>query len=175
MYINHYLVFWEWTWDIDHKAKAQVIQAGLTEPLVSALNRARPQGKLPESPSTTFFHLWCDMIEDGAAQLAKKQPLGVSDELAAIVQSIHSLWHESFLRSSKGAGGWGREHDAKSDLLFSEAGDILENRGGISEHTYRFAIAYGRLCMGLPYIAYHTVDAIIMAFGPIREAEEQTA
>lgn len=168
MYISRYPLFWEWTWEIYRQAKAQVTEAGLNEPLVSTLKRARTQGQLPESPSTDFFHLWYDMIEGGAAQLAKKQPLGVSDDLAGIVQSMHGLWHEDFLHSSKGAVGWGREHDAKSDRLLSEAGEILGNRGSISEETYKFAIAYGRLSMGLPYIAYHTVDAIIMAFGAIQ-------
>lgn len=168
MYISNYPLFWDWTWEIYRQAKAQVTQAGLSEPLVRALKRARTHGQLPESPPTKFFHSWYDMIEDGAAHLAKKQPLGVSDDLAAIVQGIHNLWHEEFLHSSKGVGGWGREHDAKSDRLFSEAGDVLGDRGGISEDAYKFAIAYGRLSMGLPYIAYHTVDAIIMAFGAIR-------
>lgn len=167
MYSSHYPLFWKWTWEIYRKAKAQVTQAGLSEPLVSALKRARVQEELPESPSIDFFHLWYDMIENRTAQLAKKQPLGVSDDLAAIVQSLHSLWHEDLQHGTK-RPGWGRDYDAKSDRLFSEAGEILVNRGGISEDAYKFAIAYGRLCMGLPYIAYHTVNAIILAFGAIR-------
>lgn len=167
MYSSHYPLFWEWTWEIYRKAKAQVTQAGLSEPLVSALKRARTQGELPESTPTDFFHLWYDMIEDGAAQLARKQPLGVSDDLAVIVQALHRLWHKELQHDTK-RPGWGCDYDAKSDMLFSEAGEIMRNRGGISEDTYKFAIAYGRLCMGLPYIAYHTVDAIILAFGAMQ-------
>lgn len=167
MYSSYYPQFWEWTWEIYSMAKTQVTQAGLDEPLVCALKRARAQGLLPESPSTAFFHLWYDMIEDGAAQLAKKEPLGVSEDLASIVRDLHSLWHQQLRNDSK-KPGWGRELDAKSDALFGEAGEILGTRGGVSEDMYRFVIAYGRLSMGLPYIAYHTVDAIIMAFGALR-------
>lgn len=167
LYINHYPQFWEWTWEIYRLAKAQVTKAGLNEPLVCALKRARTQDPLPESTPTEFFHLWYDMIEDGAAQLAKKQPLGVSDDLAFLVRNLHSLWHQDLLDNKK-KPGWGREFDAKSDALFSEAGEIMGNQGGISEDMYKFAIAYGRLSMGLPYIAYHAVDATVMAFGALQ-------
>ena len=39
---------------------------------------------------------------------------------------------------------------------------LLESTNG---DEYKFAIAYGRLCTALPYIAYHTVAAIIMTRG----------
>lgn len=166
-YTDHYSQFWEWTWEIYHMCKVQVTQEGVKEPLVCALKRARTQGRLPESPSTGFFHLWYDMIENGAVQLANKQPLGVSDDSATIVRNLHSLWHQQLLDVDK-KPGWGRAFDARSDALFSEAGEFFGTRGGISEDMYKFAIAYGRLSMGLPYIAYHTVDAIIMAFGALQ-------
>lgn len=166
-YINHYPEFWEWTWEIYRKAKAQVTEAGLDEPLVRALKRACTRETLPATSSTKFFHLWYEMIENCADQMAEKQPFGVSDDLATIVCNLHSLWHEQLLDGTK-KHGWGREFDAKSDALFSEAGKILATRGGISEDMYRFVVAYGRLSMGLPYIAYHTVDATIMVFGVLQ-------
>lgn len=106
------------------------------------------------------------MVEDGSEQLAKKQPLGVTDDLAPVVRNLHNLWHQQLLHDTK-QPGWGREFDERSDMLFGEAGQILAQKGGISEDMYKFSIAYGRLSMSLPYIAYHTVDAIIMAFGAI--------
>lgn len=138
----------------------------MAEPLVCGLKRAVTRNGLAESPPNKFFHLWYDMVEDGSAQLAKKQPLGVTEDLAPVVRSLHSLWHQQLLDDSK-QPGWGREFDERSDMLFSEAGHILSQQGGISEDMYKFSIAYGRLSMSLPYIAYHTVDAIILAFGAI--------
>jgi hypothetical protein len=49
-------------------------------------------------------------------------------------------------------------------MSLGEAGTILKERGEITGDRYRFAIALGRLSMDLPYVAYHTVDAIIMAY-----------
>lgn len=138
----------------------------MAEPLVCGLKRAVSREELPESPPNKFFHLWYDMVEDGSAQLAKKQPLGVTDDLAPVVRNLHSLWHQQ-LRDDTKQPGWGREFDERSDRLFSEAGQILGQKDGISEDMYKFSIAYGRLSMSLPYIAYHTVDAIILAFGAI--------
>lgn len=142
----------------------------MAEPLVAGLKRAGARDgaeRLPASAPNNFFHLWYDMVEDGAAQLAKKQPLGVGDELAPVVRDLHDLWHRQ-LRDGAKPPGWGRAFDERSDRLFGEAGRILGAEGaGISEDMYKFAIAYGRLSMSLPYIAYHTVDAIIMAFGAI--------
>ncbi|KAI1483057.1 hypothetical protein F4774DRAFT_427499 [Daldinia eschscholtzii] len=169
LYINKYPQFWEWTWEIYRMAKSQVTEAGIAEPLICGLKRAGTQSQLPESPANRFFELWYDMVEDGSAQLAKKNPLGASTDLAAVVRDIHSLWHQQLLDDTK-KPGWGREFDRKSDMLLGEAGRILENRGDITEDTYKFMIAYGRLSMGLPYIAYHTIDAIIMAFGAIYPA-----
>lgn len=136
------------------------------EPLICGLKRAGTRGHLPESPRTDFFKLWYEMVEDGTEQLTKKQPLGVSDDLAPVVRDLHDLWHRQLLDMTK-EPGWGCEFDAKSDSLFSDAGEILGSRNGISEDMYKFSIAYGRLSMSLPYIAYHTVDAIIMAFGTL--------
>ena len=147
-------------------AKAQVTEAGIAEPLVCGLKRAATQTPLPASPANEFLRLWYDMVEDGTAQLEKKQPLGVSEDLATIVRDLHSLWHGE-LRDDAKKPGWGREFDRKSDALFGDAGEILYRRGELNQDAYKFAIAYGRLSMGLPYVAYHTVDAIIMAFGAI--------
>jgi len=109
------------------------------------------------------------MVEDGAAQQGKKQPLDVTDDLAPGVSNLHNLWHQQLLDDTK-KPRWGREFDEKSDMLFSDAGQILGQQGRISEYMCKFCIAYGRLSMSLPYIAYHTVDAIIMAFGAIPSA-----
>ena len=107
------------------------------------------------------------MVEDGTAQLSKRNPLGVPGEVAHIVREIHSLWHTQLLSADK-APGWGREFDYRSDMLLGEAGTILKDKHGVvNDKTYRFTIAYGRLSMALPYVAYHTVDAIIMAYGAI--------
>lgn len=147
-------------------AKSQMTNSAIAEPLVCGLKRAITQGQLPESPPNKFFHLWYDMVEDGTVQLSKKQPLGVTDDLASIVRDLHSLWHRQLLDDTKGPG-WGRDFDYRSDTLLEDAGKILASKGGISEEMYKFAIAYGRLSMSLPFIAYHTIDAIIMAFGAL--------
>lgn len=103
------------------------------------------------------------MIEDGSAQMQKNSPLGVSEDLAEMIRKIHSLWHSELL-SDKKEPGWGRHFDAESDKLFGEAAEILGENGKVDD-MYKFAIAYGRLSNGLPYIAYHTIDAIILADG----------
>lgn len=147
-------------------AKPQVSEAGLAEPLICGIKRAAAGGELPPSKPTDFFHLWYDMIEHGSAQLAKPSPLGVAEDLAHIVRKLHSLWHAQLREESK-TPGWGRRFDEESDKLLGEAGGILSERGEVCETAYRFLIAYGRLSMGLPYIAYHTVDAIVMTFGAL--------
>lgn len=146
-------------------AKTQITEATLSESLACGLKRAATRTKLQESPTTKFFDLWYDMVEDGSSQLDREQPLGVSKDLASVVRDLHKLWHKQLLDAE--TPGWGREFDRRSDELLGEAGQILQSRSGISEDMYKFAIAFGRLSMGLPYIAYHTVDAIIMAFGVI--------
>ncbi|KAJ4303192.1 hypothetical protein N0V90_002085 [Kalmusia sp. IMI 367209] len=166
LYINQYPQFWEWTWEIYNRAKSQMTEAALAEPLVCALKRAATDATLPDSVSNRFFNLWYDMVEDGSAQLSKARPLGVSEDLAPVVRDLHNLWHQQ-LRDDNKQPGWGREFDHKSDMLLGDAGTILSRRDQICDDTYRFTIAYGRLSMSLPYIAYHTVDAIIMAFGAI--------
>ena len=153
-------------------AKSQITEAAIAEPLVCGIRRAGVQGKLPMSPVNGFFHLWYDMIEDGSAQVAKNQPLGVSEDLAPTVRNLHSLWHQQLLKDDKNPG-WGREFDHRSDELFGEAGEILASGSGISEDLYKFGIAYGRLSMGLPYVAYHTIDAIIMAFGALPPSDTE--
>lgn len=147
-------------------AKSQITEAGIAERLVCGITRAGVEGQLPMSPIKGVFHLWYDTIEDGSAQVAKKQPLGVSEDLALIVRNLYSLWHKELLKDAKNPG-WGQQFDHRSDELFGEAGEILASRSGISEDLYKFGIAYGRLSMGLPYVAYHTIDAIIMAFGAL--------
>ncbi|OKL56404.1 hypothetical protein UA08_08052 [Talaromyces atroroseus] len=169
MYVNKYAdKFWDWTWEIYRMAREQVTEAGLEEPLVCALVRSIKQEDLPSSQSSKsiqFFDVYYDMIEDGSVQLKAKQPFGVSEDLAQLVRDIHRLWHVELLSDSR-EPGWGRRFDAESDRLFGEAGTILESNGN-TDDIYKFAIAFGRLSMGLPYIAHHTVDAIIMSFGAI--------
>lgn len=155
--------FWEWTWKIFNMAKAQVTEEGLKESLICALIRSVKQDDLPQSPISKFFDVYYEMIEDGSAQMQKNSPLGVSENLATITRKIHSLWHGELLSDRK-EPGWGRRFDAESDRLFGEAATLLEKNGNVDD-MYKFAIAYGRLSNGLPYIAYHTIDAIIMANG----------
>jgi hypothetical protein len=53
-------------------------------------------------------------------------------------------------------------------MLLREAGTILKNtQGVVNDKTYRFTIAYRRLSIALPYVAYYTVDAIIIAYRAI--------
>jgi hypothetical protein len=150
-------------------AKAQITEQAIAEPLVSGIKRAVHHSKLPDSPPNNFFHQWYDMIEDGREQLANKRPLGVNEDLAPIIRDLHTLWHHELLADDK-TSGWGREFDRRSDALLEAAGDILAHGTHRSEDMYHFSIAYGRLSMGLPYIAYHTIDAIIMTFGIIDQS-----
>ncbi|KHN95531.1 uncharacterized protein MAM_06588 [Metarhizium album ARSEF 1941] len=96
---------------------------------------------------------------------ARAQVTGVRGDLARLVGRIHDLWHAQLLAPGK-EPGWGRRFDRRSDDLFRQAGELLGRQGRITPDVYRFAIAYGRLSMALPYVAYHTVDALIMAYGP---------
>lgn len=150
--------FWEWTWKILRMAKEKVTEAGFKEPLFCALLRSVKQEDLPQSPISKFFNAYYEMSEDGSAHMQKKTPLGVSEDLAEVTWKIHSLWHGELLSGNK-EPGWGRRFDAESDRLFGEAATILGN--GKVDDRCKFAIAYGRLSNGLPYIAYHTSDAII--------------
>ncbi|TRX92859.1 hypothetical protein FHL15_006265 [Xylaria flabelliformis] len=163
-YINRYPLFWKWTWEIYNSAKSQITDASVAEPLIRGLKRAVTGAQLPPSPANRFFYLWYDMVEDGSEQLAKSQPLGVSEDLAPVIRDLHHLWHGKFLDDTK-KPGWGREFDHISDTLLGNAGEILARRTGKSDDMYKFTIAYGILSMGLPYIAYHTIDAIIMTYG----------
>jgi hypothetical protein len=161
------------TWQIYAAAKSQVTAAGIAEPLICGIKRAVTQTPLKDSRQTTYFKLYYSMIEDGPTQpqITAERPLGVPTSLASITRELHSLWHQQFLDTTK-APGWGREFDKKSDMLFGQAGEILEAQGeSVGEDAYRFCIAYGRLSMGLPYVAYHAVDAIIMALGAIGPEE----
>ncbi len=161
-YINRYPRFWDWTWEIYRMAKEQVTEAGLSEPLVCALKRSVKQESLPPSLGTSFYDIYYDLVE-GTEQLKKKRPLGVSDDLSQVVRDLHHLWHTELLAAHK-EPGWGRGFDIRSDMLFGEAGKILLESGN-PEDRYKFGIAYGRLSMALPYIAYHTIGALIIAFG----------
>jgi hypothetical protein len=164
LYINKYGdQFWDWTWEILHMAKVQVTEAGLKEPLICALIRSVKQDDLPQSPISKFFEAYYKMIEDGSVQMQQNTPLGVSEDLAEVTRKLHSLWHAELL-SDKKEPGWGRRFDADSDRLFGEAATILEQNRKVDD-MYKFAIAYGRLSNGLPYVAYHTIDAIILADG----------
>ncbi|KAG6035774.1 hypothetical protein E4U41_005944 [Claviceps citrina] len=183
-YVSKYPRFWDWTWDIYRLAKEQVTDAGLNELLVDALHRGigadtgtgtgagtgagtggQSQTRVSD-PATPipFFAVYFDMIEAGESQMRVKQPLGVSEQLAQVTRDIFSLWHTELLDPDK-KPGWGREFDDRSDLLLRRAGELLGRAGDITDEVYKFAIAYGRLSMGLPYVAYHAVDAIIMAYG----------
>ncbi|KAK4499662.1 hypothetical protein PRZ48_010180 [Zasmidium cellare] len=159
-YMRKYPSFWEWTWEIFRMAKEQVTEQGLREPLVSALKRSMKRECLPPSEETRFFG------HSGGKQMSAKSPLGVSIDVAQVTRDIHSLWHDKLLADDK-APGWGKAFDAESDRLFGEAGEILgrsEGRG-TSDDLFKFAIAYGRLSMSLPYLAYHTVAVIILVDG----------
>ena len=81
-------------------AKSQITEAGIAEPLVCGIRRAGVEGQLPMSPIKGVFHLWYDMIEDGSAQVAKKQPLGVSEDLdlALIVRNLTVFGTRNCLR-----------------------------------------------------------------------------
>ncbi|KAG6004628.1 hypothetical protein E4U21_000904 [Claviceps maximensis] len=165
-YSRKYDRFWDWTWEIYRLAKEQITDAGVNELLVDALHRGIDQKCLPESTANQFFTQYFDMIEAGESQMRVKQPLGVSSQLGDITRDIYRLWHTKLLDPDK-KPGWGRRFDNKSDLMLKQAGEMLGSAGGsgITDDVYKFAIAYGRLSIGLPYIAYHAVDAIIMAYG----------
>jgi hypothetical protein len=162
VYIDQYPEFWGWTWKIYEMAKAQVTEAGLSEPLICALKRAGTMEPLPESPVSSFYHAYYELVEM-TEPLKKRRPLGVSDSLSQVVGDLHLLWNIE-LRAPNKEPGWGRRFDVQSDKLFGDAGRILLASLN-TDDMYKFAIAYGRLSMALPYIAYHTIDAIIMAFG----------
>jgi hypothetical protein len=109
------------------------------------------------------------MIENESSQpqIASGKPLGVPIPLATITREIRRLWHDRLLDPNK-APGWGREFDRESDMLFGQAGDILVAQGGgVNDDAYRFCIAYDKMSMGLPYVAYHAVNAITMTFEAI--------
>ncbi|KAK2612250.1 hypothetical protein QQS21_001676 [Conoideocrella luteorostrata] len=163
-YVTKYPQFWDWTWGIYNSAKSQVTEAGLGELLVTALCRSVSQGILPNSAPNKFFDSYFGMVEHGGAQWQDGRPLGVHGDLGQAIYDIHSLWHDQLLATDK-EPGWGRTFDKKSDVLFGRVGEIFSARGGITDEVFEFAIAYGHLSMGLPYIAYHAIDAIILSYG----------
>jgi hypothetical protein len=165
-YITKYPDFWNWVWDIYDLAKTQITEAGLDELLVGALYRSINQTPLPDSKRNHFFDTYFELIENGNGQLQAKDFLGVKGELSELLRELYSLWHDQLLAGDKKVG-WGREFDIKSDALLGQAGEILSAKGGINDEVYKFAIAYGRLSMGLPYIAYHAIDAIILVHGVV--------
>jgi hypothetical protein len=166
-YVTKYPQFWDWTWEIYGQAKAQVTEAGLNELLIHALNRGIDQAPLPPASYNGFFDGYFNMIESSQTASELNKSLGVKGELGDLVRELHSLWHEQLLNTNK-KPGWGRYFDEKSDALLKQAGEILGSKDGITEEVYKFAIAYGRLSMALPYIAYHTIDAIIIANGIVK-------
>ncbi|OAQ85981.1 hypothetical protein VFPBJ_00021 [Purpureocillium lilacinum] len=162
-YTRRYPDFWQWTWEILHMAKEQVTESGLAEPLVCSLKRAISRKSLPDSARSKFYDSFYALIQDGTKQMEVRKPLGVSEDLAPILREMHSLWHEQLLTATE--PGWGDRFDARSDALLGLAGEILAARNAPKEDMYKFAIAWGRLSMTLPFVAYHTIDAIIMAYG----------
>ncbi|KAJ6443744.1 Major facilitator superfamily transporter [Purpureocillium lavendulum] len=162
-YTSRYPDFWQWTWEILRMAKEQVTESGLAEPLVCSLKRAVTRQSLPDAPRSKFYDAFYELIEDGTTQMQVSKPLGVSTDLAPMLREVHTLWHEKLLSATE--PGWGNDFDVQSDALLGEAGEILANRDAPKADMYKFAIAWGRMSMTLPFVAYHTVDAIIMAFG----------
>lgn len=178
-YSAKYPEFWDWTRKIYGLAKDQITEAGLNEPLIKALYRGISQVLLPESAYNHFYDEgYFAMIErnlDEAGQNEDrdqiKRALRVQNRLGELVCDIHNLWNTQLLKSDK-KPGWGHEFDKKSDDLFRQVGELLSN-GSCGEtegrlfEAYKFAIPYGRLSMGPPYIAYHTIAAIILTDGVV--------
>ncbi|OAQ69642.1 hypothetical protein VFPPC_15462 [Pochonia chlamydosporia 170] len=163
-YIDQYPQFWDWTWEIYEHAKHQITEAGLNELLIDALHRGIDQTPLPDSQYNGFYDSYFEMIENRQESPKLNKSLGVKGELGDLVRQLHHLWHIE-LRDPNKKPGWGRRFDEKSDALFKKVGEYLGVKGGITDEVYQFAIAYGRLSMALPYIAYHTIDAIIIVHG----------
>ena len=92
-----------------------------------------------------------------------ERALGVSGDLGQAARELHSLWYIE-LRATEKELGWGHRSYIRSDMLLVRAGRILLETKD-REDMHNFARAYGRLSMGLPYIAYHTINAIIMLYG----------
>ncbi|KAF3904433.1 hypothetical protein ABW21_db0208213 [Orbilia brochopaga] len=164
-YIAKYPDFWDWTWEIWRMAKEQVTETGLTESLADAIKRAGRREDLPPSADTKFFGQYYKLVENVELPGDGKAPLGVDSNMASIVRDIHHLWHAELQDCNK-EPGWGAQFDAKSDKLLGDAGRVLLESPS-QDSMYKFAIAYGRLSMSLPYIAYHTIDAIILVFGTV--------
>lgn len=122
---------------------------------------------LPNSPTTLFYGSYYELVE-ATEPLATRRPLGVAGEkMSSLIRELHQLWHID-LRAPNNERGWGRRFDSRSDKLFGDAGRILSGSTNAGD-KYKYAIAYGRLCTTLPYIAYHTVAAIIMTHGVIKD------
>ena len=161
-YIGENERFWEWHEEIYNMAKGQVTEAGFQEPLVCALKRSGNMNiKLRDSPVSSFYDSYYELVEE-KEPLTSDRPLGVSEKMSHLIRKIHHLWHIE-LRAPNKKPGWGRCFDIVSDRLFGDAGRILSV--STNGEKYKFAIAYGRLCTALPYVAYHTVAAIIMTRG----------
>ncbi|KAK8912400.1 hypothetical protein VCV18_012588 [Metarhizium anisopliae] len=169
-YTDKYPEFWDWTREIYRLAKEQMTEAGLNELPIQAPYRALNQDSLPESPHNEFYDGYLDMIEkslDGIDQSENreqvKRALGVQNKLGELLPEHNKT------------SGWGGEFDEKSDYLFRQVGELLYTSSRadtstgwrIPKEVYRFAIAYGRLSMSLPYIAYHTIVAIIPTYGVV--------
>ncbi|KAE9993217.1 hypothetical protein EG327_006018 [Venturia inaequalis] len=164
LYMDAYPQFWAWTWDIYRMAKDQVTEAGLNEPLICALKRAGTTASLPTSPVTKLYDSYYELVEV-QEPLPHENPLGVSDSTSRLIRDLYHLWHIE-LRDADKEPGWGRRFDVQSDKIFGDVGRVLSQNDDTND-MYKFANAYGRLSMTLPYIAYHTVAAVIMAYGYI--------
>lgn len=173
-----YPQFWEWTWDIYQMAKDQVTEAGLKEPLVCALKRAGAMTPLPTSPVTRFYDTYYELVEV-PEPLPCESPLGVSYNISHLIRDLQCLWNIE-LREPNKKPGWGRRFDLQSDKLFGDVGRVLSENDNPND-MYKFAIAYGRLSMTLPYIAYHTVsmlfllaDMLCLRSRPVQRRKELT-
>ena len=93
MYIGENEMFWEWTEEIYQMARYQVTEAGLKEPLVCVLKRAREMDiDLPDSPVSSFYDSYYELVE-ATEPLTTDRPLGVSKKMSHLIREIHHLWH----------------------------------------------------------------------------------
>ncbi|KAI0527852.1 hypothetical protein F5B22DRAFT_7045 [Xylaria bambusicola] len=171
LYADRHPKFWDWNQDIYTKAKLQLSETAIREPLVEGLIRGAKGTKLPPSAAkddSQFFLAWRAMIEDEKTILI---PDDIDQELADILRKLHTLWHDD-LRATTKKAGWGRELDEKSDQLLGEAGKILgklrEKGAAVQRDAEGFADVYMKLSTSFPYVVYHTIAAIILAYGVVQ-------
>lgn len=67
----------------------------------------------------------------------------------------------------------GRRFGLQSDKIFGDVGRVLSENDNPNV-MHKFAIAYGRLSMALPYVAYHTVSILSLhALFPIEDCSKK--